>query len=189
MGRLLTPKEKFEVCVNYVLKHEGRFSDDPHDAGGPTNFGISLRFLKLSHNDIDKNGEIDNRDLFVLDVNKAKAIYKLEWWQRYGYSKITSLAIAAKALDLSVNIGAKEANLLLQIAVNQVQGKKKPPLELDAVLGPLTISAMNTLTEDGFGQDLLGQIKDNATHYYINLCRDHPSLKRYLNGWLKRTAD
>ena len=36
----------FESAIKKTLKHEGGYNEVKGDAGGATNFGISLRFLK-----------------------------------------------------------------------------------------------------------------------------------------------
>ena len=53
----------FDHCIELVLGHEGGYVDDPNDAGGETNWGISKRAYK----DVD----IKN-----LTKEEAKAIYK-----------------------------------------------------------------------------------------------------------------
>ena len=36
----------FEDAIPTILRHEGGFNNDPVDAGGATNYGVSLRWLK-----------------------------------------------------------------------------------------------------------------------------------------------
>ena len=38
----------WDRAAAHVLKVEGGYVDDKNDAGGPTNWGISLRFVKSS---------------------------------------------------------------------------------------------------------------------------------------------
>lgn len=47
-------EKRFEVCVARTLRHEGLYVDHPSDAGGATNYGISLRFLKRLQ-DVDRD--------------------------------------------------------------------------------------------------------------------------------------
>lgn len=64
--------EVWKRAADHVLKVEGGYVDDPNDAGGATNWGISLRFVKQSgvDLDIDGDGDIDAEDMKALTKNK-----------------------------------------------------------------------------------------------------------------------
>lgn len=64
-------KENFDKAVAFVLAREGGYSNDPHDPGGETNFGICKRY----HPKVD----IKN-----LTIDGAKAIYRAEYWDPAG---------------------------------------------------------------------------------------------------------
>ena len=36
-------KANFDGCLSRLLAHEGGYTNDPSDPGGPTNFGITIR--------------------------------------------------------------------------------------------------------------------------------------------------
>lgn len=179
----LIPSARFEHAVNFLLDNEGLLTDDPKDPGGITNFGISLKFLQQNHIEINKDGIIDRQDVIDLDVTKAKFIYYRYWWDKYKYDGISSLDIATKVFDLSVNMGAFEAHKLLQISINRLNDH---PIDVDGILGANTLVSANLLVAEGHELDLLHELKVNAVHYYINLIADKPDLKGFENGWLKR---
>ena len=78
-------KSKFEMAINFVLPQEGGYVNDPDDAGGETNFGISKR----------KYPSVDIKNLTDLD---AVAIYRRDYWDRNFLDKY-SLPFCVAAFD------------------------------------------------------------------------------------------
>ena len=60
----------FQQAIEFVLKWEGKYVNDPKDPGGETNYGIAKR----SH------PNVDIKNLSLVD---AVAIYKREYWDFY----------------------------------------------------------------------------------------------------------
>ena len=56
-------KTTFNEIIEKVLEHEGGYVNDPHDAGGETNYGIAKRWYP-------------NVDIKNLTKEQAKKIYK-----------------------------------------------------------------------------------------------------------------
>lgn len=67
----------FERALEFVLQWEGGYVNDPHDAGGETNFGISKRY----HPDLD----IRN-----LTKEQVAEIYRKEYWLRVPCDTVSS---------------------------------------------------------------------------------------------------
>jgi len=82
-------KENFNLAVDFVLKHEGGYSNDPNDPGGETNFGISKRY----HPDVDVKN---------LTVEGAEQIYKAQYWDAYHCDDLP-FPIDIIAMDTVVN--------------------------------------------------------------------------------------
>ena len=158
----MTNEEKFEAAIEIVLAHEGGYVNDPDDPGGETKFGISKRSYP----------EVNIKDL---TVEQAMEIYKRDWWDKYGYGRIDYPAIAAKIFDLSVNMGPHRAHIIAQMAVRRTT---KDYLDIDGMLGDLSIAAINKHPEPGW---LLDKIKLLAVQYYVSLEK-----VKYLTGWVKR---
>lgn len=177
---------KFEYAVNFLLKHELGFVNNKNDPGGPTAYGISLRYLKAAGIDIDGNDTIDIHDIYALDKTRTREIYKTQWWDKYNYTLINSLKIGAKLLDMAVWMGPGRAHKFLQIAINRVQDN---PITVDGNLGNKTFIALNGLIDTNKGNELLSEIKNNIEHFIVNLCADNPSLKGFKQGWLKRAGE
>lgn len=150
---------EFDPAVDFVLKHEGGYSDDPHDAGGETKFGISQKY----HPDVD----IPN-----LTVDQAKAIY-FDTWVRYRWREFDSQDVANKVFDYAVNMGPSHAHRVLQRALRAC-GQL---VEEDGKLGPKTLAAANLAPEI----PLLVALRCEGAAWY-RMKRD-PHFER---GWLNR---
>ncbi len=157
--------EKFASAIGRVFEHEGGYRNDPDDPGGETNFGISKR----TYPDLD---------IKSLTRERAEAIYLKDWWERYGYGSIREREIAAKVLDLSVNIGPHRAHCLLQQAINETGNT---PLKEDGVLGQATISAVNSHASPAY---LLAVLRLASIRFYVSLKQP-----KFLAGWVRRALE
>lgn len=92
----------FDKAVEFVLKHEGYYSNDPKDAGGETKFGISKRAYP-------------NIDIKNLSRDDAIAIYKRDYWNKLPAG--LPAAIHCALFDCAVNTGISRALRLLQNAI------------------------------------------------------------------------
>ena len=178
--------EKWHHAIDYVLRHEGGFVNDANDPGGPTNYGVSLRFLEDIGMDINDDSEIDIKDIQDLTLNDVKLIYKEYWWDKYEYTRINDRLIAAKVFDLAVNMGAHMSHKILQRACNEISDA---PIADDGILGEITLAVVNILVDKGRREEVLSEIKEEATSFYISLVMEKPKFKRYLKGWLARVND
>lgn len=181
-------QNNFEIALKFVLEHEGRLTKDSDDAGGITDYGISLRFLKLNHIDINHDGVIDERDILNLDYECAAHIYKEYFWDKGNYNKINDLKIAKKIFDFSVNMGISAANKILQRSINcYILDNKKLEfnyLSVDGIIGNKTLKILNCIgTHDKNFYDI---ICDQAYGFYQKICDKNPKLKKFLNGWKNR---
>ena len=169
----------FIYAVEIVLRHEGGFSDSNADRGGVTNFGISLKFLeRMPDGDLNSDELIDKQDIKQLNREQAMHFYWREFWHKHGYSKLQNCKIAAKILDLAVNMGSFRAHRLLQQALRAVgQG-----VTIDGALGPLTIENSNSADQNA----LLAALRSESAGFYRLIASRDPSQSKFLNGWLKR---
>ena len=111
------------------MGHEGRYSFNPKDPGGETNWGISKR-------------SYPNLDIRNLTEDEAKAIYKKDFWDSMRIEKLPPL-IQFDVFDTSVNAGRQKASQLLQRAVGVVE---------DGLLGMASACTIIWATIKGFKQ-------------------------------------
>lgn len=197
---------KFNIVIKTILRHEGGFVvDRPHDRGGPTNYGISLAFLKANNIDVNGDGVIDVEDIRSLSQLKAIDIYKEYFWDKYQYEKIDSIDIAQKIFDLAVNMGPTEAHKITQRTVNALidvcghavvssssllksalEFARRPVLIIDGVLGPNSIAAINQIIELGRVYVFIEWFDWEAKCVYHEIVKTHPEQEENLRGWLAR---
>lgn len=115
----------FDRAVALILELEGGYSNDPHDLGGETAFGISKR----AYPDLN---------IASLTVDDAKAIYRRDYWERTRCGEMP-WGFAVTAFDAAVNQGPWAAASLLQLAVR---------VECDGKIGPKTLAAVNQAGPD-----------------------------------------
>ena len=155
----------FPGAVRNLLQWEGGYVNDPDDAGGETNFGISKR-------------SYPNVDIKRLTRDEAIDIYKRDWWDHYQLGGLPD-AIGSKMLDVMVNMGAHAATVCLQRALN-TDGQ---PVAVDGVLGPATRAACNVA-----GPGLLSALRFAVADHYRAIVAANPRDYKFLRGWLRRAA-
>ena len=85
----------FDEIITFVLKSEGGYVNDPKDPGGETKYGISKRAYPME-------------DIKNLTLDKAKAIYRRDYYDKAVDSKMT-FGQAAFMFDTAVNMGVGTA--------------------------------------------------------------------------------
>ncbi len=174
--------QRFETAIEFVLQNEGGYSDYKDDKGGPTNYGISLRFLQDNNIHIIPNEKIiDIEDIKELSKEGAKSIYKTFFWNA-GYFKILNLQIATKCLDLAVNMGVVQANKIIQRAIAWCN----IPIVIDGILGTETISIINDIDNKNYQNELMTGLINHAINYYTLIAEEHPDLEKFLKDWVNR---
>lgn len=169
----------FSKSIDLVIRHEGiHFVNDPHDPGGATKYGISLKFYKTI------KPEATESDISGMTLEQAQKIYFDNFWLKNNYNTITNDDIACRVFDLSVNIGSYVANKCIQEATNKVCGTN---LILDGILGSASINALNVNLLKSMA--ILTHFRLNALNYYRNLVAANPNLDIYMRGWFARLYD
>lgn len=150
----------FSQAIDFVLQNEGGLSNDPLDAGGLTNFGISQR----AYPDMDVKN---------LTRDGASAIYERDYWH---YGDIQSQRVATKLLDAAVNLGPVKAIRLMQLALGAIEAG---PIVADGLFGSQTAEAINAADPD----KLMDEYKARLAKYYCEL-----NQPEFMLGWLRRAV-
>jgi lysozyme family protein len=90
----------FEILIPVILRHEGGYVNDPDDAGGETNFGIT-------------KARYPNLDIKNLTKKEAVEIYKRDFYFPMGIDKMSDVNLALQYFDMGVNAGIKNATKLM----------------------------------------------------------------------------
>lgn len=179
MTHPIMKKSKFEKALDYLFPNEGGFNDHPNDKGGATNFGISLRFLKDHHLDINEDGLINIDDIKDLTKEKSSEIYYKKLWLPSKAQFLQDERLAIKYFDMVVNMYFHQAVLILQRAINQLNHEQ---IEEDGKIGVKTLNAANYTNSDA----LLLEIWYQLTNFYKGLAKKDKKNKVFLDGWLNR---
>jgi lysozyme family protein len=154
---------EFNEIIEVVLEHEGGYVNDPDDPGGETNFGIAKR----SHPDVD----IKN-----LTKEKAKEIYKSEYWDKNKVEKLPE-QLRHIYFDMCVNMGRRRAGRIIQNAANN----KGHDLIVDGILGPATLGKIGNVE--------LARVRAFRVKYYADLVTKKPDLEKFYFGWFRRSLE
>lgn len=188
-------ESKFDKAIIQVLKNEGGLVNDKNDNGGITNYGISYRFLKnavahqkdlISKVDMNGNKIIDSYDIIHMTKREAESIYQEEWWDKYGYGKITYQSLATKIFDMSINMGPQRAaNFLRKACLSfnyPLNIKNTPELSMKEInfINSLSIQDKNKI---------INNLISLSVDFYQSLAKNDPSQQKFLRGWLKRARE
>ena len=161
----------FRKALDFVLPHEGGYSNVPGDRGGETMYGITEAVAR-SHGYTGAMAD--------LPLDLAAAWYEADYWP--GLDQVVNQAVAAKILDLRVNFGVAGGNRVAQEAVNQVV---EPPVAVDGRMGPDTLDAINSAPPS----DYLKALATTTAEHYQGIVQNDPDQAKFLGGWLKRAMD
>lgn len=182
----------FLKAYNRTMGHEGRYAHNPKDTGGETYCGISrnnwpkwagwrvIDSIKANMVNMPTYGT-SAYDAWVHHFNGMAAIspnlqnlvqafYKDNFWKRLG--EINDQRIAEEVFDKTVNCG-NVASFWLQRAAS---------VGADGVIGPLTISTVNSLNPTS----LLHDFNEQAKHYYEGIIERDPSQSVFRKSWFSR---
>ncbi len=169
--------------IEDVLANEGGYVNDSRDAGGETNFGITIKTARA-------DGYVGPmRDL---PRERAFDIYKRRYVVAPGFDKIAthSMAIAAELVDTGVNMGPKVAGGFLQRCLNALNngGKDYGDLAVDGACGPATVSALRSyLGKRGAAGEavMLAALNALQGERYISLGEARQANEAFMFGWLR----
>ena len=88
-------KKDFDKALKFVLKWEGKYSNDPNDLGGETKYGISKR-------------SYPELDISKLTLKQAKEIYYQNYWLKCGCDSLP-YPFNICVFDTAVNMGRRRA--------------------------------------------------------------------------------
>jgi lysozyme family protein len=159
----------------HILQWEGGFVNDPDDAGGATNMGVTIATWKRVGWDKDMDGDIDEQDLRLLVASDALHVFRIHYWDKCRASDILSQSVANAIVDWAYNSGPATAAKKVQEIVG---------VTVDGVIGPKTLTAINA----AYPAQLFRKIQASRTAFVEAIVRNKPSQAKFLRGWKNRIA-
>ena len=184
-----------DILLPFILKSEGGFVNDPADAGGATNKGVTIATWRNVGYDKDGDNDIDVKDLKLLtDTDVKNRVLKPHYWDRWKADQIQSQKVANILVDWVWGSG-KHGIVIPQ----RLLGVKD-----DGIVGNKTLSAVNFADPEQLFEaifqarvDFLHDItRTSIVKYESKIGRKatekelmkHTN-KRFLKGWLNRLND
>lgn len=167
--------DAFDAAHSLVLKWEGGAVDDPHDPGGYTIGGISLRALVAAGLDFNADGRVDRADLEAMTPEERRAFYRGRYWTPVRGDRLPA-PLALLVYDCAVNQGVRRASRILQRAAGA-----RP----DGIVGPRTLDAVWRAWRREDGRWILVEVASRRFLHYSSLSL----FARYGRGWSRRLVD
>lgn len=151
----------FNIAFEKLLGHEGKYSNNPNDPGGPTCWGVTEKVARA-------NGyQGDMRDF---SQNSAKVIYRALYWDAVRADELPE-SVRFDVFDGAVNSGVVQSIKWLQRAVGVAD---------DGVLGSKTLAALNAEN----GAVIAARYNGHRLMFMTNL----KTWSAFSGGWSRRIA-
>ena len=175
----------FDQAIPGLLDREGGRSDDPHDSGRATKYGISLAFLEDNKIDLTGDGIVDEKDIEALTLDQAKEIYRVHFWDWLRCSDLPA-PLALMVFDFGVNAGRVKSAMFLQVTARKIQVlcdwiSPQDFLKVDGVIGPITMRTVADLYDLYPAAIIAGFLSRVLPHY--TWCK---TWERHGRGWIRR---
>lgn len=98
----------YDECLSRLLVHEGGYTNDAADPGGPTNFGITIADYRHY-----KKPNATAADVKAMRLDDAKAIYRAKYWTALNCDALPP-GVDDSIFDYGVNSGIARAGKVLR---------------------------------------------------------------------------
>lgn len=157
-------KETRNDAEVWVKADEGGYSNDPHDRGGPTKYGITI----WNYREYFKKPKATAADVKTLTLDQAFEIYRKGYWDPV-HADDLPFGVDYFTFDCAIHSGPGAAIRWLQRAVGVVP---------DGVIGPKTLEAVRS----DHPLDIVAKMESLRRMRLRSL----PSWRYYSRGWTNR---
>lgn len=173
---------RVQEIIDGIIGVEGRYSNNPNDAGGETCWGIT-----------EKVARANGYEGLMREMPREFAAKLLtnRYWFEPGFDKIAdvSVPIAEELCDTGVNMGPTVAAKMLQRALNVLnrQAKDYPDVDVDGQIGPQTVRvlALFLVKRGARGAVVLLKLLNCLQGYrYVEITEGRVANEDFIYGWL-----
>lgn len=107
----MNEKNLFKIALEFVLKWEGGYVNNPNDLGGATNKGIT----QYTYDNWKKNRNEQTKNVRYITDKEVEEIYYKNYWRNTDCPKM-SPKFAVLAFDTAINMGQARVKQFLKVA-------------------------------------------------------------------------
>lgn len=159
--------DAFDAALPVILQEEGGYVNDPQDAGGITNLGVTKAVWDHWCGHVTTDA-----DMRALTPAKVAPLYRAQYWNALQGDALPG-ALALCVFDFGVNAGINRGARYLQQLVGAAA---------DGHIGPATLKAVQQWVTAHSLADAVRGYQNERRAYYRSLGQ----FPRYGKGWLAR---
>lgn len=179
---------RFEDAIDGLLRAEGGFAEKDNTAGSVM-CGITERFLRDHHIDLDGDQDTDRQDVVLVTKEIASNLYKRYFWNPLRLDEVKSQRVAELMFHMAVNQGLYWGAAHAQKTANCLGAT----LLVDGNIGPKSLAAINDICDETrinrlfYEDDFISGYKAQALVRYERLAARWPAMYADdLPGWKRR---
>lgn len=153
-------------CMDIVFAKEGGYVDHPHDNGGPTNWGVTIKTLRAWRQE-----PVTKEDVKNLTRAEAEKIYAAWYAQPVRFDDLP-LGVDLIAFDASVNSGPSRSAKWIQQAVG---------VKADGMIGLITLDAISKADPV--------ELINRACMLRMEFLKRHEDWPHFGKGWTNRVEN
>lgn len=181
--------QSVEAIARDIVRREGGYVNDPDDPGGATKYGVTIHTMRRLGLDLDRDGDVDARDVQRLTLERAVAIYKEHYFEKPRIALLPEV-LHSSVFDMYVNAGSNAVKILQRLLNDFSEN-----VTVDGVIGPKTVAAA-THAHAKAPSHLMDAYGIARRNYYYSLADARPGSRKYARrrdggkgGWIKRAEE
>lgn len=184
-----------------LLEFEGSYSNDPHDLGSETVYGITRKYdgsHKLWYVVDELKQILQDKQFYNIDIlrNRIKESDKIQQlvynnyemkWKKYRLNEFP-FELSSQLFDIIINCGEYNAIKMLQYSLNAFNYRYQfgEDLDIDGQFGENTINFLKEAINNGYIDNIIESLVSLRIHHYIRISNLNKTQRKFINGWIKR---
>lgn len=172
-----------------IVAREGGYVNDPDDPGGATNHGVTIHTMRRLGFDLDRDGDVDVRDVKMLSQDQAIDIYVKHYFEKTRIGLLPE-PLHATVFDMYVNAGSNAVRILQRVFKDMGYD-----IIVDGVIGPQTARIAHAALDEA-GAFLVDAYGIARREYYYRIGDRRPASRKYARrrnggkaGWIRRAEE